>query len=204
MLDKSLPLCYVLMTKEDTEKYPKYSLPTGYSFKFYEKGDEKSWSEIEMSVGQFSTMEEGLRCFNAEFVDGHILRPEDRVFFVIDPNGKAVATGALWNGEWKGEIKERIHWIAVDESCKGKGIAKTIVTKALDLYNELGFKGFIYLVTESWCYSAVNIYERFGFKLYEGDLPSQCFGITNEEFVKQNELGIKLIRDKIQRYKIDK
>ena len=201
MLDKSLPMCYVLMVKEDTEVYPRYSLPDGYSFKFYEKGDEKTWVEIEMTVGQFQTMEEGLASFNAEFVEGHTLQPEERIFFVIDSNGKAVATGALWNGEWKGETKQRMHWIAVDESCKGKGIAKAIVTKALDLYNELGYKGFIYLITESWCYSAVNIYEKFGFKLYEGEMPTQDFGISNEEFIKQNELGIKLIKEKIQSYK---
>ena len=127
MLDKSLPMCYVLMVKEDTEVYPRYSLPDGYSFKFYEKGDEKTWVEIEMTVGQFQTMEEGLASFNVEFVEGHTLQPEERIFFVIDSNGKAVATGALWNGEWKGETKQRMHWIAVDESCKGKGIAKAIV-----------------------------------------------------------------------------
>ena len=81
MLDKSLPMCYVLMVKEDTENYPRYSLPDGYSFKFYEKGDEKLWVEIEMTVDQFNTMDEGLASFNAEFINGHALNPEERIFF---------------------------------------------------------------------------------------------------------------------------
>lgn len=201
MLDKSVPMCYVLMCKTDTENYPRYDLPDGYSFEFYRKGDEKLWVEIEMSVDQFQTMEEGLASFNAEFINGHTLNPEERIIFVKDPSGKAVATGALWNGVWKGEEKQRMHWIAVDESCKGKGIAKAIVTKLLDLYNDLGYKGFIYLITESWCYSAVNIYQKFGYELYEGELPITDFGISNEEFVEQNERGIKIIREKISVYK---
>ena len=125
------------------------------------------------------------------------------MLFVRDKDGKVVATGTLWNGIYLGKECQRLHWIATDESCKGKGIAKAMVTRLLDIYNDLGYKGFIYLITESWCYSAVNIYRKFGFKEYVGENPVEEFDMSDEEFKKQNELGIRLISEKIDGYRKD-
>ncbi len=203
MLDKSVPLCFIIMCKTDTENYPRYELPEGYSFSTYKDGDEFEWAQLEVSVGQYDCIEKGLECFRREFVEGHNLPLEERMLFVRDKDGKVVATGTLWNGIYLGEERQRLHWIATDESCKGKGIAKAIVTKLLDVYNNLGYKGFIYLITESWCYSAVNIYRKFGFKEYVGKNPVSEFNMSDEEFRKQNELGIRLISEKIDGYRKD-
>lgn len=199
MLDKSLQLCYLLMTKDDMKIYPRYDLPDGYYFTNYKAGDEVEWAKVEISVGQFNSIEEGVDCFNIQFSDPNC-KKEDRIIFVHEPSGKIVATGAMWTGEFKGKTVQRMHWIAVDESCKGKGIAKSIVTKLLDVYNDLNLSELCYLVTESWCYSAVNIYLKFGFKPYFGDVPTEELGLSNEEFVKQNEQGWRLVNQKINIY----
>ena len=200
MLDKSLKLCYLIMYKEDNQNYPKYSLPSGYSFCMYKKGDEAKWAEVEISVGQFESVQEGIDCFNIQFADKNC-KKEDRILFVKDPSGKIVATGAMWTGIFNGKKVERMHWIAVDESCKGKGIAKAIVTELLNIYNRLNASGLVYLITESWCYSAINIYLKFGFKPYYGDNPVKEFDFSNSEFIEQNELGWSLVKDKIEIYK---
>jgi len=57
MLDISIEYIPLLMTKEDTSVYPKYTLPEGYRFRFYAAGDEKAWAALECSVGQFETEE---------------------------------------------------------------------------------------------------------------------------------------------------
>ena len=201
MLDKNVPLCFLIMYKTDTAEYPRYELPEGYTFSMYKQGDEEDWAKLEVSVGQFDTVEKGVDSFRHEFMENQNLPLEQRILFVRDPAGKAVATGALWNGEYLGKEEQRLHWIATDESCKGKGIAKAIVTRLLDLYNALGFKDFIYLITESWCYSAVNIYQKFGFKAYVGKNPVTEFDMTDEEFEKQNELGLRLVSEKIKCYR---
>lgn len=203
MLDKSVPLCFIIMCKTDTENYPRYELPEGYSFSMYKDGDELEWAQLEVSVGQYDCAEKGLECFRREFVEGHNLPLSERMLFVRDKDGKVVATGTLWNGIYLGKERQRLHWIATDESCKGKGIAKAMVTRLLDIYNDLGYKGFIYLITESWCYSAVNIYRKFGFKEYVGKNPVEEFDMSDEEFQKQNELGIRLISEKIDGYRKD-
>nr|WP_317361006.1 hypothetical protein [uncultured Blautia sp.] len=32
-------------------------LPDGYTFRFYEPGDEKEWAKLEYEIGDFDTME---------------------------------------------------------------------------------------------------------------------------------------------------
>lgn len=200
MLDKSLKLCYLIMYKEDCQNYPIYELPEGYSFSMYQKGDEIKWAEVEISVGQFENVQEGVDCFNTQFSDQN-LKKGDRILFVKDSSGKIVATGAMWKGVFNGEMVERMHWIAVDDSCKGKGIAKAIVSELLNIYNRLNSKSIIYLITESWCYSAINIYLKFGFKPYYGDNPVEEFDFSNAEFIEQNEHGWSLVNQKINVYK---
>ena len=200
MLDKSIPFSYVIMIKNDTNIYPNYNLPTGYKFKMYSSGDELKWAEIELSVGQFESLEEGIRMFDIEFNTGK-LKKEERIIYVIDPNGEYVATGALWDGPFNGCNQQKMHWIAVKEEYKGKGIAKALVTKILDLYNELGYSGFIYLLSESWCYSALNIYKKFGFVPYVDGNPLDILPYSNEEFNRSTEEGWNNINNKIKSYK---
>ena len=57
MLDKSLPYTPLMMTKTDTENFPKFDLPEGYSFRFYRAGDEMHWAALECALGQFETVE---------------------------------------------------------------------------------------------------------------------------------------------------
>lgn len=200
MLDKSIDMCYVILFKEDTKNYPRYELPEGYIFETYKPGSENDWADVMTSVGLFDKIEDALKTFDRDFVKGHDVDLSKRMLFVKDPNGKTVATVTLWGGLFHGKDCLRLHWLATDYSCGGKGIAKAMVTKMLDMYNALGEEGFIYLITETWCYSAINIYQKFGFKPYHGDVPLPYFEMTNEEFIEQNERGWKLIEEKLALY----
>ena len=195
MIDKSVEFYPLTLIKTNTKDYPSCRLPEGYSFVGYSEGDEVRWAEIECSLGQFADVEAGVRCFKREFVDGHNLRAEDRMFFVKDDaTGEYVATATLWNGELLGEERQRLHWLAVKDSCAGKGIAKALVCHALDMYNELGYEGFIYLLTATWYYPAVRIYHKFGFEEYKGN-KSPSSAVSDEEFKEKNEKALKLISE---------
>ena len=144
MIDKSLPRYQLWLFKTDTKHYPKHKLPSGYSLEFYKKGDEVHWADLELSIGQFSSFEEALKAFNKSFVNDQTLIPEQRIMFVKDENGEYVATCSLWDGDFLGKRYQRLHWLAVSDKCVGKGIAKALVCSVLDLYNQLGYEGFIY------------------------------------------------------------
>lgn len=166
MIDKSSKHYNLFMIKTDPESYPVCPLPDGYSFVFYKSGDEKEWARLEMELGQFDSVESGIECFKNQFLVGQTLRPEDRMLFVKAPDGEYVATLTLWNGNHFGQEYQRAHWLAVSDKCAGKGIAKALLSRVLQLFNELGYKDFIYLVTGSWYYPAIFIYRKFGFKEY--------------------------------------
>ena len=145
MIDTSIPYYPLVMHKTDADNYPKYELPEGYKFVFFQDGDEIKWSEIQTAVGSFGSVETGVKVFNDSFVDGEILDAKERMIFVVAPDGEYIGTAALWDGIFLGEKKDRLHWVAVSDECAGKGIAKAMLSYLLGLYNKLGFSGFLYL-----------------------------------------------------------
>ena len=199
MIDKSIPRYYVFLTKTDTKEYPKYELPSGYSIEFYKKGDELEWAKLECSLGQFENIEEGLEAFKNNFITGQNLNPEERIMFVKDGDGEYVATCALWNGDFLGKSCQRLHWLAVSDKCAGGGIAKALVSAALDLYNRLGYEGFIYLLTGTWYYRAIGIYRKFGFREYDGER-SLLSNMTDAEFIEKNREALAIVNEKLSAY----
>ena len=200
MIDNNTPYYTVIMCKNDTESYPDYSLPDGYEFVFYTTGDEIKWANLEYSLGQFSSVEQGLDFFKRDFIDGQTLSPEERVLFVKDPDGEYIATGALWNGYFEGKICQKLHWIAISDKCAGKGIAKAMTSRLLKLYNDLGYSGFVYLVTGSRYYPAINIYRKFGFTEYVGE-HCPTGDMSDEQFVRETAAAIEIINQKLSQYK---
>ena len=198
MIDKSIPHYPLTMTKEDTDQYPRYSLPEGYDFVFYQKGDEVKWAEIEVSVGQFESIELGLTHFSRQFVEEQNLAPEERMLFVRSPAGEYVATATLWNGDHFGDEHQRIHWVAVKDTHEGKGLAKAMLTRLMDLYRELGYGGFLYLLTGTRNFPAVAIYRKFGFVDYTGPR-SLAPQKTDEEFASQAKKAVAIINEQINK-----
>ena len=200
MLDTSIPSVSVSLFKNDTETYPRYSLPEGYSFSYYKKGDEIAWAQIHVDVGQFKTIEEGLKAFDNAYILNQRLTPEERVIFVKAPDGELIATSALWDGAYLGKVSQRIHWVAVTDKCTGLGIAKAMLTKLMNMYNELGYRDFIHLWTGTRNYPAIKIYKSFGFTFYHGDVNPRNNN-ADEGFYLKNEDAITFIEAKISEYK---
>ncbi len=198
MIDKSIPYYPLIMYKCDTKDYPKYELPEGYEFVFYKDGDAEKWSEVQTAVGSFESVEIGTQVFLRDFVNGQVLNAEERVIFVKAPNGDYIASAALWDGDNYGDREQRLHWIAVRDEHGGKGIAKAMLTFLMDLYNKLGYDGFIYLTTGTRNYPAVKIYEKFGFTIYD-DKKSLFPELTDEQFSERNNIAIELVNKMLNR-----
>ena len=68
----------------------------------------------------------------------------------------------------------------------------------MDLYNKLGYSGFIYLTTGTRNYPAVRIYEKFGFEIYT-ESKSLFNDLTDEEFTKRNKIAIDLVNQMLSK-----
>lgn len=228
-MDRSLPHIGVIMEKYDTHDYPTFSLPCGFRFSSYQPGFENQWAELQAAVGNADSYEEAHEAFFVEFLQGDgfnwisgnphtsenpsiseypcFEEMRRRVIFVVDQKGKVVGTGALWKGSIFGPEQQRLHWVAVKPCYQGLGISKAIISKILDLYNGLGYEGYLYLTSQTWSYKALNIYSKFGFHPYLGEKPTNWVSVNLMsldrepwDYEKKNQEAWKLIHFKITEY----
>ncbi|EJG4806606.1 GNAT family N-acetyltransferase [Listeria innocua] len=193
MLDKSVPHISVAMVNHSATKYPKFSLPEGYSFRFYRDGLEEDWCRLQLETGQVPSMESIRMRFNTEF-GNEKEKLAKRCVFVEAPDGEIIGTAMLWDGNTFGEMASRIHWVAVLDSHGGKGIAKALLSKILGLNKS----DFVYLTTQTGSYQAIYLYQKFGFEKFVDETPENW---KTENFQAENEKAWQIIENKIAEYK---
>lgn len=199
-LDKSLPYISVLMEKTDTWNYPQYTLPEGYSFRFYEPGMEEDFCKLQCLIGSVDSVGIGRDIFMGEFSqDMDTLKT--RMIYAIAPDGECAGTTCLWRGSHLGDDRPRVHWVTVHPAHQNKGISKAMLTRLFELHNTLGLGPYIYLISQTWSYKAINIYTEYGFKPYIGEKPQH---FETADFMNENSLAWNLIYDKIELYKTSK
>ena len=196
-MDKSVPYIGVIMEKTDTSAYPKYELPAGFSFIKYKPGMGKQWAALNYEVDHVESLEEGEVIFKEEYQGCDLKTLEEKLVLVADENNNLAGVGSVWDGDLFGKTQQRLHWIAVSSQYQNKGIAKAVISKSLDIYNNLGYGGYIYLTSQTWSYKALNIYGRFGFKPYMGEKPLNW---DEDDYEAKNIMAWNIINQKLSQY----
>ena len=200
MLDKSLPSMPVLMIKKDVDVYPRFEFPEGYSAVGYRPGDEEEWAMMLCRLGWTDTLDAAKGIFQKEFAPYPDLLGK-RCLFVRDNAGNLAAMASLWQGDCFGKILPRLHWVACSPEAQGKGLAKALLTKLLDVYHELGLQGQIYLTSDTRSYKGINIYLKFGF---EPCLLGEPSGVNAENYEAESREAWGLIWEKLETYRAGK
>ena len=168
MQDRSLAFYPVIMEKRDTQCFPCFPLHPDYHFCFYTPDRHADWCRLVHEVGPVESEEAAAEIFAQEFLP-YPQELAQKCLFVMDKNGTAVATASIWRGEHFGQTLQRLHWVMVSEAAQGKGLCKAMLTKLMQVYDALGYSGYLYLTSETWSYKALGIYRKFGFTPYFGD-----------------------------------
>jgi len=155
--DSRLKYYHLFMTMPAETKIPHYDLPTGYSFTTYTPGDRDTWIEIEKSAKEFSTFEEGVDAWQ-RYYGKHEEVLHDRMFFIVDPNGKKVATATAFfeeklPGGW-------LHWVSVSRDAQGKGLSRPLIAHTLHRLQALGYKE-LFVPTQTTTWVAAKLYLDF-------------------------------------------
>jgi ribosomal protein S18 acetylase RimI-like enzyme len=151
----------VVMYLPSLEARPAYPMPAGYAGRRFRRGEERTWAEIEASVGEFETANEALRHFEEEF-GGHPAEVEDRCYFLCTEEGEPIGTGTAWfNPDYHGEDHGRVHWIAIAPRFQGRGLGRPLVGLVMDRLAQSHRKA--YLTTQTTSPRAIRIYLDFGF-----------------------------------------
>lgn len=164
MVDRTVEFIDLFMFYPDLSSIPKFELKEGYSFRFFDGSDQDidTWVEIEVSSGDVKTKEEGYEGFET-YYRPYIEELKTRCIFLVNQEGAEVGTatgffivkpqpGLPKAGSNPLEIPENIdghlHWVAIKEEYKGKGLSKPLITEAMKIMHQKGHKG-AYLHTQT-------------------------------------------------------
>lgn len=153
-------LILIQMIRNDLESIPRYTLPEGFAFKWYEPGCEKNWLDVHLLADTHSdiTLDLFLRQFS---LDERVLRR--RQVYLVASDGRFIGTATAWLGDdLMGRPFGRLHWVAIIPEFQGQGLAKPLLTTVLGRMRDLGHQR-AYLNTQTVRIPAINLYAKFGF-----------------------------------------
>ena len=153
------------MHYDDTSKFIKYALPEGFYYEFFKPGDEKEWVRIHIESGEFTSIEKGMKHFH-DFYDHFINDLSQRCVFIVDSatlEKVGTATISLLKEEEFG-YSAAVDWVAIKKSYQGRKLAKPLISKFLEIANNLGHKEII-LHTQTTTPLAAKLYLDFDFEI---------------------------------------
>lgn len=178
MLDKSIPYHEVWMKRQLKLPVATANLPCGFSFQFYQVGDEKAWAEIETSVLEFESKSDAITYFQRTFAP-YKEKLAQQMLFIVAPNGEKVATCTAWQKQIQRQNYPLFHWLAVKPEYQGLGLATALVAHILTLFQKLmKEEPTIYLHIQTWSHDAIFLYKKFDFSLMSDNLD----GSINEDY----------------------
>ena len=190
MLDKSLQYFDFIMKmpKERIGALPEITLPPGYTLDFYKAGDDQAWARLEALVLEFVSEEKALEYFRKNYSVPFTPQLEQRCVFVRDASGKAVSTATAWFMSSSLGNRGWLQWISTDPEHQGRGLARAVITKALQLFPKYEPFSDIYLHTQTWSHKAIYLYHKLGF---------EAFDIDHVKVQWDNEAGFRVMNNGI-------
>lgn len=149
----------IRMIRENLDDIPHFNLPSGYSIRWYQPGDENSWDRIHVLADKYSKVTPDLH--EKEFGSDTQMLAE-RQCFLVDNKDVLIGTATAWFGDHGKHSIGRIHWVALVPTEQSKGLAKPLLTTVCKRLNNLGHSK-AYLTTQTVRIPAINLYLKFGF-----------------------------------------
>ncbi|MDZ5253891.1 GNAT family N-acetyltransferase [Clostridium sp. LIBA-8841] len=162
MLDKSVEFFRMVLKREKGTKLKSASLPEGFKFVKFKKGDEKAWAEIETSVLEFENVNVAKEYFENKYIP-YSSEIERRILFIENENGEKIATFTAW-WRYTGERRHPfMEWVAVKPDYQGKGLGKALISEGVKLMVAIEGDCDMYIPTQTWSHKAIKLYRWAGF-----------------------------------------
>ncbi|OGV50760.1 MAG: hypothetical protein A2X49_12135 [Lentisphaerae bacterium GWF2_52_8] len=149
----------IIMLRRDMEALPGFSFPGGFSARHMKPKDVAEWISIWRELEPPGKISDEL--FEKQFGTdwGEI---EKRCFLILSPDGSSAGTISAWfDNSFKGGEWGRIHWVALRKDFQGKGLAKPMLSMAMEKLASMHKR--CYLVTQTYRIPAISLYLKFGF-----------------------------------------
>ncbi|MBE6558839.1 MAG: GNAT family N-acetyltransferase [Ruminococcaceae bacterium] len=135
-------------------------LPDGYRYEFFGGTDAEIDDWVTICRHGLLSETSGRECFVSTILDYPDLVPEKDLFFVVDPDGRRVATSAsVCHKSGEGYL----HMVAALPDSRGKGIGHAMLSQALDMMEARGCTHAV-LTTDDFRLPAIKTYLDAGFR----------------------------------------
>ncbi len=155
---RDIPLA---MVRSDMDGWPVCAFPDGYFVRSFEPGDQAVWARIEAAVDGFSTEAAASAHFQQEFGE-ELDRLPGRLLFLEHDGAGPIGMTTAWDGTFAGVRQGRIHWVAIVPDHQGRGLAKPLLSAAMQRIAADFDRA--YLTTETTSWRGINLYLGFGFE----------------------------------------
>ena len=150
----------VTMLRQDLADIPQHPLPVGFSMRLFRDGDGGTWSGVWQAAEPHKTMKAEM--FEREFSHDLPSMPR-RCYFLVSPAGRDIGTVTAWYvRSYRGRPWGLIHYVAIVQEFQGRGLAKPMVTVAMNRLRLLGHRRAM-LRTQTPRIVAIKTYLDFGF-----------------------------------------
>ncbi len=149
----------VKMIRPHLREIPQHPVPEGYSIRLFRRRDKKIWVAINNEADVYNHVT--LDMFRHEF-KGDVRGLKSRCFFLYKEGAGEVGTITAWYDQnYHGLEFGRIHWFAIVPKYQRQGLAKPMMTVAMNRLAELHSRA--YLSTGTARLPAMKVYLDFGF-----------------------------------------
>ena len=165
MLDRTIPFCNMIL-KCGSYEHKNEVLPKGFSIVSYKKGYEKSWAELEYSVGDFDSLEDAENYFVETYLQKREL--QNNILFLLGPGNAVIGSCIAWQDKRGDAFVSSLHWLVVDEKYHGMSLGRALCCATMNIFEEQ--ENFpVYIHTQPWSWKAIFLYLSMGFKLQKSD-----------------------------------
>jgi len=152
----------IRMVRPNMDNIPQIALPVGFSMRSMRMDEIGLWTDIWRDAEPYFQIKDD--AFMGVY-GPDLPAVERRVFFVVNEPGVATGTISAWyDRDFKGVDAGRIHWVAVRRAFQSRGLAKGMMTFAMNRLAE--WHRLAYLDTQSKRIGAIKLYLDFGFLPY--------------------------------------
>lgn len=162
MLDKSIEFHSIIMRHPNNRVPVLPEIPQGYSIRFYEKGYEQDWADIQVAVLEFPNREEALKCYDYYWQYTNELKKR-QLFIINDETGRPVATANAWWTEVNGQKAGVVFGLSCLPEYQSRGLGRIAAAYMMDCFYRLMPGVPVWLDTQTWSYRAIGIYMDMGF-----------------------------------------
>ena len=133
MLDRTIPF-YNTILRCVSYRDKNVVLPEGFSIVSYKNGYEKSWAELEYSVGDFNSLEDAENYFVETYLQKREL--QSNILFLLNSDNAVIGSCIAWQDKRGDDFVSSLHWLVVDEKYHGMGLGRALCCATMKIFEE--------------------------------------------------------------------